>query len=346
MFNKNSFLNLLLLSSAIFLSINLFLQSCKKEPAEFVSPEPPVVNVPTLQGVTFESGRLIFNSESDFFNAIFTMGNYENAVSAFERQFDGFISSKSAYRKAVREESISSVSDLPEYMTPVVMEDGETYVRPSVDFHLIAHLANPQGILQIGNFVYKYTYENVYKTSVANIALLQNIGNLSNSPAIEVLPISRKSEEIVVDRLELIECQWYYDNSKRKFHGEIKSRIYPGYDELSVDFDHYKKTLGVWFLNDAPSMSFSGTINGGCCPVGTTGTYSCCSTVGGNACSMNTTTTTCIYSANASGTNEGEIFDVIRSGDGGDPYSIAAPTNIKFIGKGDDNVTRNCSTIL
>lgn len=342
---KNAFTAILCIVSVV-LTLNLVFNACKKQDFQLESSvsSPVSVQVPELKGVSFKEGRLRFTSQKDFENAISTMRLHQQTASAFEKQFTGFISSRSAYFNASHNAETLSVNDLPEYMTAIKMSDGEIYVRPSVDFHLIGNLTNPEGIVQIGNIVYKYTYWKIFKTTENYVDLLTSSDNLEGNPNIEVLPIGRLGKEVVVERSELIECEWFYQSGgSKKFHGEIKSRIYPGYSQLSVDFDHYKKIFGVWYLNNAPSMSFNGTVNAGCCN-SSTGSSVCCSTVGGNACSMSGGR--CIYSVSASGSDEGEIFDVLLENSSGSHFIINTPTNVRFTGKGDDNVVKSCSTIL
>ncbi len=336
-------LNAILVIVSTLLALNLVFQACKKEDNQIHSQIS--AHVPELNNVIFEDGRLKFASQADFENATGIMRQNKQYLALFEKQFIGFTSSKSAYFEKTRKDENLSLLELPEYMTAVQMSDGETYVRPSVDFHFVANLTNPKGIIQIGDIVYKYTYEKIYKTKEVYANLLDNSNNLDNNPNIEILPISRTNQDIVIDRAELIECEWFYSSggSSRKFHAEIKSRIYPGYSQISVDFDHYKKSLGIWFLNDAPLMSFSGTVNTDCCRHPITNAFVCCSAVGGNSCTQNGSGQ-CIYSVSASGSNESEIFDVILEKNTGSHFSIATPTNVLFTGKGDNNVTSTCTT--
>jgi hypothetical protein len=337
-----SITNLGLLSLSLLLLMNLFFNACKKDTIQVNTIIP--VEVPKLTGVVFDNGRLKFNSQLDFENATATMRLHLRNLSSFEKQFEGFVSSRSAYFKSAKDADNLMVDNLPEYMTVIKMHDGETYVRPSVDFQLIGHLTNQQGLLQIGSSVLKYTYSDVFKTDEANVDLLTQTYGLKDNASVKVLPISRLGQEITTERAELIECEWFYTSSgSKKFHAEIKSRIYPGYSQLSVDFDHYKKFLGVWYLNDAPMMSFSGTVRANCCTT-SNGAATCCSTVGSNSCTL--LTGTCRYATSASGSNEGEIFDVILENNSGSHFSIGNPTNVVFTGKGDNNVTTTCTTML
>jgi hypothetical protein len=351
---KKSLVNWLLTCLVITLSANLFFQSCKKE--ETAQDKTIMVEVPRLEGVVFESGRLKFNSAADFENALEKLRQYKKHLSAFEKQFEGFVSSYSKFVELSNQPENLSLQELPKCMTMVKMSDGETYIRPSVDFHFFDHLANPEGIYQVDKTVYKFTYDNVYRSTEQFVTLLTSgtPANLKNNPNIEILPIERISKEIVKERVELAECEWFYQSSgSKKFHGEVKSRIYPGYAQMSVDFDHYKKSLGVWWLNDAPSMSISGSLGATCCTFfnSSGGTYRDCCTGNsepntvGNSCSLIyvAPTNQCVYSTSASGSNEGEIFDVILEKSEGSHFSLLSPSNITFTGKGDDNVTKTCT---
>ncbi|MCY7409030.1 MAG: hypothetical protein LH473_02060 [Chitinophagales bacterium] len=262
--SKRSIGNLFLLLLCIGLSGNLFLTGCRKEKTDADIKQ--LVSVPVLSDVIFESNRLKFATYQDFYEAKTTMQLHQRNLGSFERQFTGFKSSRTLYFEQVNSITDVSQGNLPPFMTLIKMADGEEYIRPSVDFQIMGHLTNAEGIVQIESDVFMYTYDNVFKVSEANIHLLQAGSSLTNNPLIQILPIERKYREVVQDRNELAECEWFYQSSgSKKFHCEVKSRIYPGYSQLSVDMDHYKKRLGIWFLNDAPSMSFSGTLRSDCC---------------------------------------------------------------------------------
>jgi hypothetical protein len=150
-------------SLALLLSLNLFFNACTKE--ETIVKPTISVQVPLLNDVKYEEGRLKFASQEKFEEALEQMKSFQNQLSKFEVQFPGFISSKTAYKTYIRENEDSiNPNQLPEFITSVVKDDGETYLQPSVDYKLIAHLANVKGIYQVGDVAYKVTYDNVFKT--------------------------------------------------------------------------------------------------------------------------------------------------------------------------------------
>lgn len=344
---KIKFLNSLIFFAILILFANFLLNACVKGSEE--NQDTIVQSVPKLQGVIFEDGRLKFESEHSFSSAKSLMLLHQNNMKAFEKQFPAFESSHSAYLRLSNSGELTSLENLPQCMTVLQSLEGETYVRPSVDFHVLDHLANKEGIYQVGQTVFKITYYNVYKSNVKFVDMLKSKMIISD-PNIEILPISRESKEIKY-RNELAECEWFYDEGSRKFHGEVKSRIYPGYAQISVDFDHYRKRFGIWWANDAPFMSFSGTLSSDCCEFSTPeGLVSgCCPTVGGNPCTFTPSflgsLPICTYGTSASGRDQSEIFDVIMDRDYGSHYHLGSPTNITFTGIGDDGVKRTCSII-
>jgi hypothetical protein len=356
MYNKN-FINGFLLITIVGLSINLFLNSCQKDQSEVQE----VIDLPTMADVVYEDGRLKFSSQAAFDKATALVRDNWQHASGFEKQFKGFQSAKSAY-KAYASSSEPDVNNLPEFITLIKFDDGETYARPSVDFQDISYLTNSQGIVQIGNDVLKYTYDNVYKTSASNISILANTKGTISNPSVQVLPLSRQTTKLeteetnaVQERVELASCKMEYDGNRR-FYCEIISRIYPGYKRLSVDMDHYRRSVGIWWLNDAPSMNFSGSINGFCDAIVVSGcgifpvSSLCRPTAGNNNICTRTGGTcarVCVYSVVANGSDESEIFDVLFDEVNATTshYTIGTPTNVLFTGIGDDNQSRNCSTI-
>jgi hypothetical protein len=242
----------------------------------------------------------------------------------FAAQFPGFKSSRAAYKELIRAEGERlNPANLPELVTAVKKEDGEIYLRPTVDLGIRSYIANEKGIYQIGNTVYKFTYYKVYEVPEELVNLLDS-PNLDGVQGVKSEIIHRSSTPLFSgganDRAWAF-CDRHYWGSpyKRKFYGEIQCNYGLGWEEVRVDYDHYSRGIfGSWSHNDAPSMSFTGTV--------TVSGSSSCGSIGG------------LFPTSMSGSDESEIFDVLYSSGfcTSTGCAVTLPSTVTFSGNGDN----------
>lgn len=148
--------------------------SCQKKEEGAI---PQIKNsFPIANNVTTKEGRLVFNTRSDFSSVVQSLFENQKKIENFEDQFVGFTSNKQAfenYSKKLTEDSDFNEEAIADFA--FVREDnGEKYLERTIDLHLLAYLFNDKGVLQIGDSIYKYTYDFTYKFSKNKLTQLKS----------------------------------------------------------------------------------------------------------------------------------------------------------------------------
>jgi hypothetical protein len=307
--------------------------SCQKESNS--NEAVTTVEAPKLIGVSFQENRLVFASQASFEAAVDKLVEFgQKGTDKVEAQFPGFESNFLAYKKLMRENGENlDPNNLPAFVTATKGDDGEIYLKSSVDFKILRHLANKNGVYQVENRVIRVNYDKWYEADAAFANELEHGQNLDSNPNVTAHEIWREKEQIH-ERASFMSCSQMYDCSpcSRKYHGEVNN-VFGPYNEVRTDMDHYKRgAFGAWYHNDAPSMNFTGTVNTQCCT-------SICRNPDGSC------PTTSIATA-MSGTDESEIFDVLLIccyGSCGGSCSAISTSTVTYSINGDFGFTGTCT---
>lgn len=169
--------------------------SCQKASTD----EVPVKNnsVTSAQNVTVKDGRLIFKNKTDFNATVKMLFDNQKSIKDFESQFPGFTSNKQAFERidSLFLTSINYNYDLmSNYAIVLETPEGKSLERV-IDIHLLAYLFNEEGILQIGDSIFKFSYDFTYKFNVDKLAQLKSAKiDLSSNDVIAYPNIRSKIE--------------------------------------------------------------------------------------------------------------------------------------------------------
>jgi len=226
--------------------------SCQKATID----EVPVKNnsVTSVSNVTTKDGRLVFKSRNDFNSTVKMLFDNQKSIKNFESQFPGFTSNKQAFERidSTFLKSIKYNYDLiSNYATIRETPEGKSLERV-VDMHLLAYLFNDEGILQIGDSIYKFSYDFTYKFNVDKLSQLKSAKLEGSSNDVIAYPNIRSKIELTTNNLKsaqasVSEFSYYYTSSKF-IKCELNRNITILYNALTVDTKSRKKNfLGIGF---------------------------------------------------------------------------------------------------
>lgn len=203
----------------IFLIIVIAIVSCQKATID----EVPVKNnsVTSLANVTSKDGRLIFKNKSDFNATVKMLFDNQKSIKNFESQFPGFTSNKQAFERidSTYLKSINYNYDLiSSYATVIETPEGKSLERV-VDMHLLAYLFNDEGILQIGDSIFKFSYDFTYKFNVDKLSQLKSAKLAGSTNDVIAYPNIRSRIELPTTNLKsaqasVAELRKYYSSTK------------------------------------------------------------------------------------------------------------------------------------
>lgn len=131
---------------------------------------------PIASNVTAKEGRLVFNTRNDFNSVINTLFKNQKKIENFESQFSGFTSNKQAFEgiDSTFLKSINYNFDLISNYAKIIETPEGKSIERVIDNHLLASLFNDQGILQIGDSIFKFSYDFTYKFNVSKLSQLKS----------------------------------------------------------------------------------------------------------------------------------------------------------------------------
>ncbi len=140
-------------------------------------------------------GRLKFSSIEHFYETTKNLSQTHGTLAQWESNFRSFTSLQNAYNNIPDEELVkiaenNSTQDYENIVT-FVGEGEERALVMTVDDPILARIFNKEGLVQIGEKIYKITYSNLYITSVDN---LNKLTLSSNQKQLE-------SENVVVEEI-------------------------------------------------------------------------------------------------------------------------------------------------
>ena len=226
--------------------------SCQKS----ITLEEPLKNnsVSSLSNVTSKDGRLIFKNKTDFNATVKMLFDNQKSIKNFESQFAGFTSNKQAFERidSTFLKSINYNYDLiSNYATVIETPEGKSLER-IVDMHLLAYLFNDEGILQIGDSIFKFSYDFTYKFNVDKLSQLKSAKLDLSSNDVIAYPNIRSRIELPTDNLKsaqesVAELRKYYSSTKF-MKCELNRNVTVLMNSITVDTKSQKKNwLGIGF---------------------------------------------------------------------------------------------------
>ncbi len=226
--------------------------SCQKAAID----EVPVKNnsVSSVQNVTAKDGRLIFKNKTDFNATIKMLFDNQKGIKDFEAQFPGFTSNKQAFER-IDSTFLMSINYNFELISnyAIILEtpEGKSLERV-IDNQLLAYLFNDEGILQIGDSIFKFSYDFTYKFNVNKLSQLKSAKLDLSSNEVVAYPNIRSKIELQKTKLKsaqasVSEFSLYYTSTKF-IKCELNRNITILYNALTVDTKSRKKNfLGIGF---------------------------------------------------------------------------------------------------
>ena len=256
-------MKMLLKISALFLALGvLTFVACKKENTEPTKAS-EIAAYPLLDKVAVSDGRLKFESIQSFENSIKSIHEKQNSLKGFESQFSDFVSSSQVFEAITEEDFAKQNGDISKFknFAVIVEKDGEKYFEPVIDLVHLSYLINQEGLLQVGDDVYKFTRDNLYKFSEAQMKdYIQFKDRIDLMPNVIKTPITRKIE--TSERWDVAQCDAGVPNSSgnRKVSTEIENTSTWLYSEAKIRVINRRKVLGIWVRSFTNGIDLSGSI--------------------------------------------------------------------------------------
>jgi hypothetical protein len=242
---------------SLLVSVSFLFQQCKKEPGVDQ-------NVSNYEHFSIIDGRIAFHSQADYDAVKLKLASEQDKIAAWEASLSNYTSMRTAYADMTDERASELLNHLDDYkylFTKVQEESGEFSMERNVDNDVMATLINKDGLLQIGDDVYRFTRDRFFKTDVKNLdRLMTNSIDLQDKKvaAFDVKRTTMMSDMQVSEERAVTwaECTNTSGSFRVKGIIEVEDLID---NDCNMITKHQKKVLGVWFANSTSmSVSFSG----------------------------------------------------------------------------------------
>lgn len=238
--------------------------SCQKEEEVAI---PQIKNsFPIASNVTTKEGRLVFKDKNDFKTVIQSLIKNQKEITNFENQFVGFTSNMQAFEnfsKKLTEASPIDEEAIADFAF-IHNDNGEKSLERTIDLHLLAYLFNDKGILQIGDSIYKYSYDFTYKFNVNKLSQLKSAKLYMSMDGVTKYPNIRNKFEMPSNELKSAKASeaeatlWY--TSQKFIKCELNRNITLLLNALTVDTKSRKKNfLGIGFAYSVYQLSCAAT---------------------------------------------------------------------------------------
>ncbi len=281
MFNSRVILPLLCKAYPVALSIALLCVGC--DSVDVSSPSSPQsvdqsYSVPAPQTITFADGRLVFSNQEEFdafMDALIEEPNHEDLeIVGLDPDFVSLetmqdIWAQEAESGEMESESDQDISDLPEAWR--IVEDP-----------LFARVLNHDGQIQIGDTVYKVTYDYVYAAAYGADDVLDSIPltgsalSFKGSSSVEVYPVIRYKTDIFSGAIGKGQgamgngdCKATFTKirgeRRRRIKGEIWANSWTLYNPVGSEIEAQKTQYVRWRQTSISriTMSITGNVKHG-----------------------------------------------------------------------------------
>lgn len=230
----------------------------------------PVTETLKLQNVKEENGVLRFESLEHLTASLKFVEKNQKSLVWLATQFPNFTSSQNAYMSFSDADLIKTNGDMTtfnDYVT-IVSHENEKYAEPTVDAYLVSLLTSKNGLILVGDNVYKFTYDNVFTFNQQYLSdFLSKKVEVGNIPNVVVFPIKRNIIYDNQDRASAVSPRWNFDwcenqyLSKRKMNGVISTTNVGFWTDVDATTKHQVKGfLGIWGLVSVPQLETIGTV--------------------------------------------------------------------------------------
>ena len=259
MLNSRAILPLLRKGYPVALCIALLCAGC--DSVDVSSPSSPQAldqsySVPAPEAITFVDGRLVFSSQEEFYtfmDALIEEPSHEDLeIVGLDPDFvslettQDFLAQE-AESSEMESESDQDISDLPE--TWRIVEDP-----------LFARVLNHDGQIQIGDTVYKVTYDYVYATAYGADDVLDAIPltgsalSFKGNSSVEVYPVIRYKTDIFSGAIGKSQgamgngdCKATFSNNNlRRIKGEIWANSWTIYNPVGSEIEAQRRRARRW----------------------------------------------------------------------------------------------------
>ncbi len=192
------------IGSVLLLSV-VFMQSCKQDVATQPTPNVDNATTPTsasavkLDNAEVIEGRLAFKSQEELKAAYAKLSKNQSELGSFEAQFKGYTSQKQAFENFTSADLDKTNGDLTPYQDYVVrnVTNGEASYDEVVAPKIYSHLVSAEGLLQVGDKVYKFVPGFIYEFNVSEMAAYKaNKSNLSAIPNVQKMDFKVKTQRV------------------------------------------------------------------------------------------------------------------------------------------------------
>ena len=275
MLNSRTILPLLRRGYPVALCIALLCAGC--DSVDVSSPSSPQAvdqshSVPAPEAIAFANGRLVFSGQEEFdafMDALVEEPNHDDLeIVGLDPDFVSLetmqdLWAQEAERREMESESDQDISDLPE--TERIVEDP-----------LFARVLNHDGQIQIGDTVYKVTYDYVYATAYGADDVLDAIPlkgsalSFKGNSSVEVYPVIRYKTDIFSGAIGKSQgamgngdCKSTFSNNhKRRIKGEIWANSWTFYNPVGSEIEAQTRRLFGLFWTQTRISWLAMTITG------------------------------------------------------------------------------------
>lgn len=250
-------------------------QSCSKQ-EEIINTENATLDIviPNLDGISEKDGRIVFKDEATFARIVDATAAFNLDDNYLEAAFPNFISYQTVFDAlpdAAFDEYDESNGEKHGHLIMFLEKNGVLHTEATIDDVIPAFLANEDGIIQIGDHIFHFSYEEVLKLKVDQyFAVAQSKKKLdkTNLAYVERFPITRTSYNLDLNELQerdvriaLCEEEYCCVGNGRKLDGEIYKVDAGFYKSAGAKTKHYRKMSGKWRSERAPKLHIQGSID-------------------------------------------------------------------------------------
>lgn len=241
--------------------IALITLSCEKSKIDVLGKNGNALS--TIDKIKVIEGRLVFQNYQDFNQTINYLFINQNQIKDFESQFKGFTSNKQAFEKidssylAKINYDFSKIGDFA-FIQKI---NNEKSLERVIDLPLLSYVFNDKGIVQIGDSIFKFTYEFTYKFNVAKLNQFKSSKSYNDQDGVSAYPNIRKRYEIEPrlksTKASLSEVTNYY-TSKKFLKAEINENNTVIHVAVTVDTKSRRKIAGIGFAYNVEELYVAG----------------------------------------------------------------------------------------
>jgi hypothetical protein len=257
--------SLLNLPVALYLIAVFAFVACNRE-------EPTAPNQQRADAIEVKDGRLHFASEELFRATIKQLGQQQNALAEWEKQFSGFTSMRTAFSQLTDEDYYKIASgNLAPYqdIVTVIGEGEEKEAMRVISDGILATLVSKDGFLYVGNKAYKFSWDQMHivedftaeKLKGINFEAGQGTGEFKTMPIVHRLKRIQNQPLPSGKTAASIWCIKEYDfNGKKRMAGDIDyTDAGDFYSSANVMTKHQQRILGVWYAQNTGWVLASGS---------------------------------------------------------------------------------------